>query len=200
MAPELPLPSDATTLAAQAEHEQATARQRAEDAAARQRVEDAATTEGKATLETAVAAATQAAAAAQAYVQAALAALEAERAAAAALERAATAARDRAAPPALEDDSSNLSDDDAPLHNEAALVAHLHAQAAGVQNIRSLVPVVLDLLSPHYNRWPDLVLLTLERYALTDHVLCTVPRPACPWHRMDCVVLSWLFGTLTVEL
>ena len=44
------------------------------------------------------------------------------------------------------------------------------------------------------------MLLTLERYALTDHVLCTVPRPACPWHRMDCVVLSWLFGTLTVEL
>ena len=192
MAPELPLPSDATTLAAQAEHEQAAACQRAEDAA---------TAEGKAALETATAAATQAAAAAQARVQAALAALEAERAAAAALERAATAARDRAAPPALEDDGSNLSDDDAPLHNEAALVAHLHAQAAGVQNIRSLVPVVLDLLSPHYNRWRDLVLLTLEHYALADHVLCTAPRPARPsWHRMDCVVLSWLFGTLTVEL
>jgi hypothetical protein len=63
------------------------------------------------------------------------------------------------------------------------------------------VPVVLDLFSPHYNRWRDLVLLTLEQYALADHVLSTAPRPARPnWHRMDCVVLSWLFSTLTVEL
>jgi hypothetical protein len=63
------------------------------------------------------------------------------------------------------------------------------------------VPVVLDLFSPHYNRWCDLVLLTLEQYALADHVLSTAPRPARPnWHRMDCVVLSWLFSTLTVEL
>jgi hypothetical protein len=54
------------------------------------------------------------------------------------------------------------------------------------------VPVVLDFLSPHYNRWHDLVLLTLERYALADHVLSTAPRLARPsWQRMDCVVLSW---------
>ena len=58
-------------------------------------------------------------------VQAALAALEDERAAAAALEREAAVAWDRAALPALEDDGSNLSDEDTPLHNEAGLVARL---------------------------------------------------------------------------
>ena len=48
---------------------------------------------------------------------------------------------------------------------EATIVANLHAQAAGVQNIRTLVPIVLDPTSTHYDRWHDLVLLVLERYA-----------------------------------
>jgi hypothetical protein len=46
-----------------------------------------------------------------------------------------------------------------------------------------------------------LVLLTLEHYALTDHILSDVAPPSLPsWCRMDCVVFSWLFGTLTIEL
>jgi hypothetical protein len=51
------------------------------------------------------------------------------------------------------------------------LVAQLHYQARGVQNIRLLVPVVLEPESPSYAHWQDLVLLTLRRYALDDHVL-----------------------------
>lgn len=43
----------------------------------------------------------------------------------------------------------------------ASVVAKLHAQAAGVQNIRSLVPVVPDTTSSAYARWWDLVPLTL---------------------------------------
>jgi hypothetical protein len=34
------------------------------------------------------------------------------------------------------------------------MVAQLHLQAAGVQNIRALVTVVLDLMST-YGRWRD---------------------------------------------
>jgi hypothetical protein len=52
------------------------------------------------------------------------------------------------------------------------LVAQLHLQAGGVQNIRLMVPVVLEADSPSYTRWRDLLLLTLRRYALDDHVLC----------------------------
>ena len=35
---------------------------------------------------------------------------------------------------------------------EATLIANLHAQAVSIQNLCALVPVVLDPLSPHYNR------------------------------------------------
>jgi hypothetical protein len=81
-------------------------------------------------------------------------------------------------------------------------VVQLHYQAGGVQNIRLLVPVVLEPESPSYARWRDLVLLTLRRYALDDHVLLdtagAVPTPS--WLRLDSVVLSWILGTISLDL
>ena len=62
------------------------------------------------------------------------------------------------------------------------------------------MPVVLDANSSAYARWRDLVLLTLQRYALADHVLADRTSTAPSWFRMDSVVLSWILGTLTVEL
>jgi hypothetical protein len=45
------------------------------------------------------------------------------------------------------------------------------------------------------------VLLTLRRFALADHVLDDiVAPPSLAWSLMDTVVLSWLHGTITVEL
>jgi hypothetical protein len=84
---------------------------------------------------------------------------------------------------------------------EVAVIANLHLQASGVQNIRSLVSVILDGSSAHYARWRENVLLTLRRYALSDHVLSDdsfVDVPA--WDRMDMLVKSWLFGTISPEL
>lgn len=178
----------------------ADAQQRAEDAAAQAKArQDLADAAHKAD---------EAAAAAQDRVRAAQDVLAKERRAAANLERAAAAARDAAFPPGdggigddgIHNDASTA--DDLDVHDyEAATIANLHAQAAGVQNIRALVPVILDPLSSHYNRWRDLVLLTLERYALADHVLSDATFPAVPsWRRMDAVVLSWVLGTLSPEL
>jgi hypothetical protein len=80
-------------------------------------------------------------------------------------------------------------------------IAPLHAQATGLQNIRSLVFVVLDPMSSHYPRWRGHVLLTLRRYTLDDHILDDVATPSSlAWSLMDSVVLSWLHGTITVEL
>jgi hypothetical protein len=80
-------------------------------------------------------------------------------------------------------------------------IAALHAQAAGVHNIRSFVSVLLDPASSHYTRWRGQVLLTLRRFALADHVLDDLITPPSPsWAQMDTVVLSWLHGTITVEL
>ena len=56
------------------------------------------------------------------------------------------------------------------------MVAQLHLQAGGVQNIRVLVSVLLDPASSSYGCWRDQVLLTLHRYALDDHVSHPVLR------------------------
>jgi hypothetical protein len=71
----------------------------------------------------------------------------------------------------------------------------------GILNIKSLIPVVLDIGSSNYNRWRGLVLNTLERYALADHVLDDADlSDDVPWRRLDCTVLSWLYGTISPEL
>ena len=82
------------------------------------------------------------------------------------------------------------------------MVAQLHLQAAGVQNIRALVTVLLDPTSSSYGRWRDQVLLALRRYALDDHVLLDTPVVArdMVWLRLDSVVMSWIFGTISLDL
>jgi hypothetical protein len=68
---------------------------------------------------------------------------------------------------------------------DADLIAALHAQAAGLHNIRALVSVVLDLASSHYPVGED---RSFSRFGGSS------------WCLMDSVVLSWLHGTITVEL
>jgi hypothetical protein len=82
------------------------------------------------------------------------------------------------------------------------LVAQLHLQAGSVQNIRLMVPVILEPESPSYTRWRDLLLLTLCRYALDDHVLCdpTGMAPTAAWVRLDSIVPTWIVGTISVDL
>ena len=43
-----------------------------------------------------------------------------------------------------------------------------------VQNIRSLIPVVLDV-SGNYARWKDQFLLVVGKFSLCDHVLSDAP-------------------------
>jgi hypothetical protein len=83
---------------------------------------------------------------------------------------------------------------------DAALTAHLHTQATGLQNIRSVITIVLEPSSPDYKRWRDLVLLTLCRYALDDHVLSDVADPSIYWTRLDNIVVTWILSTLSSEL
>jgi hypothetical protein len=72
------------------------------------------------------------------------------------------------------------------------MVAQLHLQAAGVQNIKALVSVLLDPMSSSYGRWRDQVLLALRRYALDDHVLLDTPVEArdVVWLRLDSITMS----------
>ena len=142
---------------------------------------------------------------------------EAEAAAAAARVRAALerAAQERAAAdPPLEDppedrdevasslfDGPRTSVQAAIALQEATAVLHLHAQAVAVQNIRHLVRVVLDVTSGSFARWREQFLLALGKYSLQGHVLQDDrPLNSPDWERMDCVVRSWLYGTLSDNL
>ena len=140
------------------------------------------------------------AAAAQERIRVAATALEQERAQADALEQQAAALRDRLRAESLRDDDSH-DDDDRSIISEAAAVAHLHSQAAAIQNIKNLIPIILDLQSSNYSKWRGYVLLILGRFELKDHVLSDVSRFDDPaWSRMDCVVVSWLFNTISPDL
>jgi len=141
------------------------------------------------------------AAAAQERVCAAAAALDKERAQADTLEQQATALRDRLRPEHPDDDADPEDDDVHSASSEAAAIAHLHTQAAAVQNIKNLIPIILDLQSSNYSKWRGYALLILGRFALKDHVLSDDSRSYDPaWSRMDCVVLSWLFNTISADL
>jgi hypothetical protein len=88
-----------------------------------------------------------------------------------------------------------------PSGGDATVIAMLHAQVCGVQNIRSLISTVLDPSSTSYAQWHDQVLLTLKRYELADHILSNTPPINIPaWDHMETVILSWIFGTITGEL
>jgi hypothetical protein len=121
-----------------------------------------------------------AAAEGQARVRAAALAWERERDAADALARQIAEAEQLLVPPTYHDIGATSSGSTGHRTSTTAviwhdptdpLVAQLHYQAGGVQNIRLLVPVVLEPELPSYACWRDLVLLTLRRYALDDHVI-----------------------------
>jgi hypothetical protein len=76
----------------------------------------------------------------------------------------------------------------------------MHAQPASLQNIRSVVTIILEPSSPDYKRWRDLVLLTLRCYALDDHVLSNAADPSVYWARLDSIMVTWILGTLSPEL
>jgi hypothetical protein len=85
------------------------------------------------------------------------------------------------------------------LLQEAAALLNLHAQAVVINNIRSLVHIVLDIDSNHFNRWRNQFVLVLGKFSLQAHVLAT-PAPSPDWDRMDCVVKSWILDSLTNDL
>jgi len=69
--------------------------------------------------------------------------------------------------------------------------AAVHAQALAVVNIKVLIPITLDRAANNYNRWRNLFLVILGKYALTDHVLSNMAYPdRSAWVQMDCTVLT----------
>jgi len=68
-----------------------------------------------------------------------------------------------------------------------------------VQNARSLVPTVLDTAG-NYPRWREQFLLAVTKYSLLDHVHSDSVSALADWTRMDAVVKSWLYSTVSADL
>jgi hypothetical protein len=60
--------------------------------------------------------------------------------------------------------------------------------------------IILEILSPHYKWWCDLMLLTLHHYALNKYFLSNVVDTSTYWARLDNIVLTWILGTLSIEV
>jgi hypothetical protein len=88
---------------------------------------------------------------------------------------------------------------DAGSNLDAALTAHMRVQADSLQNIRSVVTIVLEPSLPHYKQWCDLMLLTLCHYALDDHILSDIADLSVYWARLDNIMVTWILGTLSPE-
>ncbi|XP_012699143.1 uncharacterized protein LOC105913792 [Setaria italica] len=83
---------------------------------------------------------------------------------------------------------------------EAAHVA-IWAQATAVVNVKALIPVILDQATNTYTKWRGMFLTVLGKYALTRHVLEDEAFPTRPaWVQADCVVLTWIHGTVSGDL
>jgi hypothetical protein len=63
-----------------------------------------------------------------------------------------------------------------------------------------VVTIILEPSSPDYKRWRDLMLLTLCRYTLNDHILFDVANSSVSWARLDNIVVTWILDTLSPKL
>ena len=113
------------------------------------------------------------------------------------------AARERAASQIHEDNHGGTDDDGsdaggphgdpfaaALLQQEASVLLNLHAQAVSVQNIRSLVPLLLDVNSTFYGRWKQSFLDVLGKYSLQSHVLSDAVSPHSYTSPMYCLSIN----------
>ncbi|KAM0054562.1 hypothetical protein Hdeb2414_s0006g00196241 [Helianthus debilis subsp. tardiflorus] len=88
--------------------------------------------------------------------------------------------------------------------------------AATVSNIKSQIPVTLEMDSGLYNSWSELFRITCRAYQVHDHLS---PRPEADssssskesdkdkaktvddsWDYLDAIVLQWIYGTISSDL
>lgn len=64
-----------------------------------------------------------------------------------------------------------------------------------------MIPIVLDKATSTYTKWRGMFMTVLGKYALTTHVTSDEVFPDRPvWVQVDCVVLSWIFATVSGDL
>ncbi|XBI63497.1 hypothetical protein VPH35_043897 [Triticum aestivum] len=80
----------------------------------------------------------------------------------------------------------------------------LPAASTYAASIKTFVPITLDLHDSNYAKWRELFLVALGRYGLSNHVLSentpTDTSHTSDWGRDDFTVLSWIYGSISLEL
>ncbi|XP_022030592.1 uncharacterized protein LOC110931509 [Helianthus annuus] len=90
--------------------------------------------------------------------------------------------------------------------------------AVTVSNIKTSIPVILEMETGHWSTWSELFKLHCKAFQVFDHLLPRPPPAANPstdkdndkttetstvnevWERLDSIVLQWIYGTISQDL
>ncbi|KAI3504296.1 hypothetical protein L1887_32863 [Cichorium endivia] len=74
-------------------------------------------------------------------------------------------------------------------------------KAFGVTNIKSYVPLVLDLERLNYDAWKELFTTHCVGFDVIDHIDDTHPKPTdSKWKKIDSIVKLWIYGSISSSL
>ncbi|XP_071733834.1 uncharacterized protein [Rutidosis leptorrhynchoides] len=90
--------------------------------------------------------------------------------------------------------------------------ARLHP-AITVSNIKNFIPLTLEINTSHYSSWAELFKIHCQAFDVLDHIIpstddssSTTPSgtnlqtSSADWAKLDAIILSWIYGTLSNEL
>ncbi|KAJ9540351.1 hypothetical protein OSB04_026857 [Centaurea solstitialis] len=73
--------------------------------------------------------------------------------------------------------------------------------AQTVTNIKTHVPLTLDLEKVQYETWAELFQVVARAHSVTDHLdHHRIPPNDDKWAQIDAIVLSWIYGTVSQDL
>ncbi|KAJ9551570.1 hypothetical protein OSB04_015615 [Centaurea solstitialis] len=75
--------------------------------------------------------------------------------------------------------------------------------AQTIHNIKTLVPLTLDLKKVQYNIWAELFQVVARAHLVMDHLDGSPQDPDVStekWNQIDAIVLSWIYGTISEDL
>jgi hypothetical protein len=73
-------------------------------------------------------------------------------------------------------------------------------QATAIQNVWSLVLVILEFESNVFPKWCNFFSMAITTYALEDHLTSATPSKDATWLWFDAMVLRWLYCSMAPDI
>ncbi|KAL6614638.1 hypothetical protein ACP70R_036908 [Stipagrostis hirtigluma subsp. patula] len=86
-----------------------------------------------------------------------------------------------------------------PFHSQFA-TDPIPASQIQLVNIKSHVPIVLDLHESNYGVWSQSFTVVFAKFGLLDHVNGSTPRGDSEWIQNDFAIVSWVYVTISPEI